>query len=144
MKKLVRRGEEFWRGAISQQQASGLSVAAFCRQQDLGPNTFYKWRNKFQAEASQLVRVKKSRSSNRSLSNRDSGLLELVVQNANSVEANAARRVADDSQANAAKLLEVCLPGGVLLRFHGERSATDVSQYVVALSGHWQRAAGEE
>lgn len=35
-----------WRGIIQQQQASGLSVAAFCRRAKLPPASFYTWRRK--------------------------------------------------------------------------------------------------
>lgn len=132
MKKPVRRGEDFWRETISQQQVSGLSVAAFCRQQDLGPNTFYKWRNRFKADSSRFVQAKKSR-----MSDQGGGLMELVVQDASRVAANGPQCV-------VAKLLEVCLPGGIMLRFHGERSPADVSQYLVALSGIGQRKTREE
>jgi hypothetical protein len=42
----VRSGEKesFWREAIARQAARGLSVRAFCRQQDLHESQFYAWR----------------------------------------------------------------------------------------------------
>ena len=139
MKRQVRHGEEFWRATISQQQVSGLSVAAFCRQQDLGPNTFYKWRNRIQADSSPIIQVKKSR-----LSGQGSRLMELVVQDASRVATNGAQCVAGQPLPSAAKLLEVCLPGGVMLRFHGEQSPAVVSRYLVALNSDRQRETREE
>lgn len=39
-----------WRARISEQAASGLSVAAFCRQQGIAENGFYAWRRRLQDE----------------------------------------------------------------------------------------------
>lgn len=36
----------FWKQQLQQQQASGLSVATFCRVRDLGPASFYSWRRR--------------------------------------------------------------------------------------------------
>ncbi len=37
---------ERWRERISAQQASGLSVRAYCRAQGIGEHSFYAWRQK--------------------------------------------------------------------------------------------------
>lgn len=36
--------EGFWRRAIARQAESGLSVRAFCRQEELAESAFYSWR----------------------------------------------------------------------------------------------------
>jgi len=38
--------EQFWRMAIETWQASGLSVAKFCKQEGLSEPSFYAWRKK--------------------------------------------------------------------------------------------------
>ena len=43
MTKRVRLGEDFWRQAIAAHVASALSVADFCKAQELNQVTFYKW-----------------------------------------------------------------------------------------------------
>lgn len=38
--------ERYWRGVIEKQRASGLSVAEFCRRNDVAEAQFYRWRRK--------------------------------------------------------------------------------------------------
>ena len=38
------RGEEYWRGMLRRFAASGLSVRAFCRQEQAPESAFYFWR----------------------------------------------------------------------------------------------------
>ncbi len=38
--------ERYWRSVIERQQASGLSVAEFCRRNDVADALFYRWRRK--------------------------------------------------------------------------------------------------
>jgi len=45
-KMILRRGEETWRELVARQTRSGLSVPAFCRQEQLNEKTFYGWRSK--------------------------------------------------------------------------------------------------
>lgn len=42
----MRRTPAQWRELLQNQQSSGLSMAAFCRQQDLRQKSFYYWRRK--------------------------------------------------------------------------------------------------
>jgi|HubBroStandDraft_1064217.scaffolds.fasta_scaffold44013_1 hypothetical protein len=59
---------EQWRRRIADQQASGLSIAAFCRAQHLSENTFYLWKRLLQqgnaegkaSAAASFVEVKSS------------------------------------------------------------------------------------
>lgn len=37
--------EQFWRQALADWQHSNLSVAAFCRQRQLDPQSFFRWRH---------------------------------------------------------------------------------------------------
>lgn len=41
-----RQAEQYWRGVVKRQRASGLSVAEFCRQNDVADALFYRWRRK--------------------------------------------------------------------------------------------------
>src|SRR5437588_1426766 len=40
------RGRERWRALVGEQRASGLGVAAFCRQRSIATSSFYGWRQK--------------------------------------------------------------------------------------------------
>ena len=42
------RGEEYWWKAISRQRRSGMSVAAFCREEGLAMATFRLWRKRLE------------------------------------------------------------------------------------------------
>lgn len=52
---MVRRGsldrEAYWRGVIENWGASGLSIAAFCRDRGVSPPSFYQWKRKLEAIA---------------------------------------------------------------------------------------------
>jgi Transposase len=41
-----REREQYWRKVIRDQAASGLSIAAFCREQDVPEASFFAWRRK--------------------------------------------------------------------------------------------------
>ena len=52
--------EARWRALIAEQQASGQSVAAFCRERDLRDGPFYEWKKRLRppkAEAEPFVAV---------------------------------------------------------------------------------------
>jgi len=38
--------ERYWRDVIAEQQASGLSVVAYCRENDVADSLFYRWRRR--------------------------------------------------------------------------------------------------
>lgn len=42
----VHRPSSQWRTLVEEQQASGLSVAAFCRRAGVGESSFYRWHQK--------------------------------------------------------------------------------------------------
>ena len=52
--------EYHWREVLKQQSSSGLSIAAFCRQESIGQPSFYAWRRKFREQ--QSLRIKRSNS----------------------------------------------------------------------------------
>jgi hypothetical protein len=43
---ILRQGHDKWHEIVSEQDASGLSVSAYCRQQGINEKTFYNWRKK--------------------------------------------------------------------------------------------------
>jgi transposase-like protein len=38
----------YWGKLIAEQEASGLSIAAFCQQRGIADNSFYRWRQRLQ------------------------------------------------------------------------------------------------
>ena len=50
MARAVSKGRDFWQSTLDRQQSSGLSVAAFCRQESLSDKTFYLWRRRLRSE----------------------------------------------------------------------------------------------
>ena len=46
---------EQWRERLEQQAGSGKSVAAFCREQGIAPQTFYWWRNRLSRQEAGAV-----------------------------------------------------------------------------------------
>ena len=46
--KRIHQGQSHWRQLVEQQSSSGLSGAAFCRQQDIRYANFMSWRKKLQ------------------------------------------------------------------------------------------------
>ena len=46
--------EVLWRGVIKRQASSGLSVAAFCRQESISAASFYGWRQKLRDRAREV------------------------------------------------------------------------------------------
>ena len=145
MKDRVWRGEEFWRAAIEAQPKSGLSVAGYCRQHKLPPNSFYTWRRKFAsrqrrsavrrtAATAQSAVIAQARASSAGADRQR--LIEVVVGAAGRQDANGHALSSLPTQ-----LIEVSLPGGVGLRLHGEVSATTVAQVAQALGLHSQAAS---
>lgn len=38
--------EQYWRGVIGEQESSGLSITAFCREREVATASFFNWRRK--------------------------------------------------------------------------------------------------
>lgn len=51
----MRRGEVRWRETIARQEASGLSVAAFCRKERINVWTLYGWRSRLRGAQEKAV-----------------------------------------------------------------------------------------
>jgi transposase-like protein len=49
MKKQSER-QEYWRGVIAEQEASGKAIREFCRERDLTEHSFYWWRQHLRKE----------------------------------------------------------------------------------------------
>ena len=43
--------KDYWRALIDKQTESGMSAAAFCKQQGINPQRFYFWRRRFRSES---------------------------------------------------------------------------------------------
>ena len=50
MSKTKESRREFWRQFVAQQQHSGMSVRAFCRQRGTSEHSFYQWRKRLAAQ----------------------------------------------------------------------------------------------
>ena len=50
MSRTPSRGREHWRHLIAEQEKSGKSVRAFCRERELGEYSFYTWRSRLRKE----------------------------------------------------------------------------------------------
>ncbi len=48
-KKTSGERERFWRELIERQPASGMSIAQFCREAGVSPNSFFVWRRRLRA-----------------------------------------------------------------------------------------------
>ena len=58
MSQRTRRSQAEWQALIEQQKQSGLSAAAFCREQGVLAKSFYRWRSRLQVDRdSAFVRV---------------------------------------------------------------------------------------
>ncbi len=79
--------ELHWRGLLKQQSASGLTVAAFCRQESISPHSFYAWRRKFRGR--HKPRGKQARSTKSARSGHSTGggtqLLPVRIEGASSL-----------------------------------------------------------
>lgn len=89
----VRRTAAEWREVIEAQEASGLSVLAFCEREKLSRNAFTRWRRELKQESARPAEVEAS-------------FVELPLP-----------RAAVASRSLAAGELELSLPGGVTLRW---------------------------
>ena len=54
----IHRSESEWRKIIQQHATSGLSVSAFCKQNQIGDNSFYLWRKRLAVPPVELPAIK--------------------------------------------------------------------------------------
>ena len=55
MKRRKRRGRKEWERLVGEQEKSGIDVASFCRGQDIGVVSFYRWRKRLSGDAGRGV-----------------------------------------------------------------------------------------
>lgn len=109
--------ESFWRLALEEFGASGLSVRAFCAREGLAEASFYAWRRTLQTRES------------RGPSAGTPGGADLVPVAV--IEAN--DRV--DDGGSAACLMEVATPGGFTLRFPVDVGPRQLAAVLAAIAG---------
>ena len=103
-----------WRSRINEQLASGLSVAAFCRQHAIAVNSFYAWRRRLMNESARPAATDRAISSARPDARSTEGALES--------RSGSFLRVAWPVDASI-KHLEAILPDQTRLRIPGEHLA---------------------
>jgi hypothetical protein len=77
------RKEQFWRRRLGQWRDSGLSIAAFCRQQGLSAASFHAWRRilaERDLEATHFIPVRIAAESRSSAADLSAAGLELVLE----------------------------------------------------------------
>lgn len=93
--------EEFWRLAIGEQRASGLSARAFCSREGISESLFYSWRSKIT-----------DRDTKASGGDKLPQLIPVSVSNS----AQAPCRFHESESERAAHQIEIQTPGGFKLR----------------------------
>lgn len=104
--------QEYWQQTIQRQQASGLSIQRFCRQEHLATATFFQWKRKFR-QASPAA--------------------EASV--AATVHFAAVRVVPEASAAMPAGTLEIVLGGNRRIRLAGPVDRTTLADVLAVLEG---------
>ena len=99
--------QQYWRGVIERQQASGQSIVGFCSKEGLAPASFHAWKRRLQRPQ----RATRRRAAKQAL---------VPVQ------------IVSDPKADLGRL-EVQWPGGIVLRVQGCDAQT-ISAVVAALS----------
>lgn len=127
MKGRVFLGREFWREAIARQAASGLSVAAYCREHELVPVTFYKWRKQLRLSDESVAPATAVASRRRAAASRaeQASLVELILSPRGSAD--------EAAMPHGASVVEVSLSGGVFIRFHGEVCGATMAATIEAI-----------
>lgn len=68
---------EGWKQRVADQEQSGLSVRAYCKQQGLGEHSFYQWRKRLRSEGPVSFALVEERKAARA--EREPGMLELAL-----------------------------------------------------------------
>jgi transposase-like protein len=68
---------EGWKQRVADQEQSGLSVRAYCKQQGLGEHSFYQWRKRLRTEAPVSFALVEERKAARA--EREPRMLELAL-----------------------------------------------------------------
>jgi hypothetical protein len=104
MAKLNRRSEkaEFWRLVIKRQRKSGLSIRAFCRQENLSEPLFFAWRKRIEGPGHTAVNAEERRTKQGAAPS--SSLLPVELSD-------------KPKSGTGGSVLEIMTPGGWTLRF---------------------------
>lgn len=121
--------EAFWRGVLSRQRASGLSVRRFCLREEISEASFYAWRREILRRDADSEEVVESREGAKGSGR---GLVPVDVVPANAVLPSLAARRASDSV--AAQMLEIVTPEGLTLRFAPETAVETVAALVEVIA----------
>jgi hypothetical protein len=108
----------YWQQVIDQQQHSGLSIKAFCTQQNISAPSFYQWKSKLQAR--QLTSATRSDGGNR--------LLPVEV-------------IATDSEQKplAARCVQIITPSGYCVRLDSHMSIEQLSSLLGMMESTGER-----
>ena len=104
---------DYWQGVLSQQQESGLTVAAFCRERNISHGSFYQWRNKLQPQ--QPTDTKQN---------------HLLVP---------IKLVSSTATKTQQSSIQILTPSGYSLRIDAQLPATDVALLLTAIESAVQR-----
>ena len=130
MKDRIRRDGQFWQNALVDQARSKLTIAAYCRENELSQATFYKWKKRLSQTSEQTCRQKTTQ---QVLSTQDAEtdvpgeLVELAV-------ALSPVCVSTPNGAQPQRLLEASRADGTLLRFHGSFDPDTINQIIAGRS----------
>ncbi len=61
MERSKRKSRDQWEGIVAEQEKSGLSAKAFCKDRSIGLASFYQWRSRIPAEKSDMSGENKER-----------------------------------------------------------------------------------
>lgn len=112
--------EAFWRLAVQEQRASGLSVRAFCAREGLTESNFYAWRRQLARRDAEASRIEESPK-----------FVEVKAPPPPAVSPETHSLVTGD---DAALALELVLPRGVVLRVPDRFDAKALRRVVEALT----------
>ena len=131
MNSRIRRGQDFWRQAIERQAVSGFSAAAFCRQQGLSAQSFYKWRRKLarMPMAADQADLNGAFASAQPAAQR---LIPVAIAPSRAVDSGAPSRSSASSSFRQ-PLIEIILEGGTMVRCHGLLPADQLGELVTAV-----------
>ncbi len=114
--------EAQWRGRVERQEASGLSVRKFCRDESISENSFYAWRRELRLRDQQQSSVTERQS-------------PASPERANATEFIPVKLLESPS----AGMLELVHPLGYLLRVDGEVDPRSLSQVLDVLDARGNR-----
>lgn len=119
--------EEFWRMAIVQQQASGMSIKAFCLQQDLSAHAFSWWKRELKKRDGRSCPRRRKKQNDKRIN--DTRLIPVNVMK----ESSASHA---ENELNGAEhaFVEVVSPTGYALRIRSESPPSCLTEVLNAIT----------